>query len=184
MEKFVLTLALAVASIAFVGGQAHAQSTRRVPERNYPDASSSSGEDRDERMGTPALEMTHRALIARAEAEHKQNIKRANEGAALALTVQQAFQQNHALSAAQVKNLEQIEKLARRIRSYAGGSDDGAAVEELPSNLDEALKRLSSVATQLQQEVEKTSRQVVSAKIITAANNLIALARHARTLAR
>jgi hypothetical protein len=151
--------------------------------RTLPDASTSrSSEDGDERMGAPEKEFAARASLARANAEYKQNLKRAGDSATLAISLRRAFQQNRSLTSAQIKNLEQLEKLARRIRGYAGGSDDGEAMDDTPADIGESLTRIADIAVQLQQEVEKTSRQAISAKIITSANELVALVRHARNL--
>lgn len=180
LRVFLLKQAMFILSLLLLGvGMASAQS-----QDPFTDASTRASEEKDRPMGRPEREFAYRALIARATAEHKQNLKRAGDSATLALSVQRAFEQNGLLSSEQIKNLQQIERLARRIRGYAGGSDDGAALDDLPADTRESLTRIADVAARLQQEVEKTSRQVVSAQIITSANELIALIRHTRNLSR
>lgn len=162
-----------------VGGVA-AQS--RTP---VPSADQSSSDDAEERFGSSIREMTHRSYFERLNAEHKQNIKRAGEGATLASDLLRAFNQNRALSSNDLKNLEKLEKIARRIRSYAGGSDDDR--ESAPNStitLGDSLSQIAELSSGLQQEVEQTARQVVSAKLIADANRVISLVRHARNLAR
>lgn len=178
--RIIMLKATVLFALIFLFGleMARAQSSRP-----FPDDSRSSNE-KDERMGPPEREFAYRALIARADAEYKQNVKRASDSATLALSLQRAFKQNPFLSAAQIKNLQQIEKLAQRIRGYAGGSDDGETAINMRADLGDSLTRMADVAAQLQQEVEKTSRQVVSTKIITSANELITLVRHARNLSK
>lgn len=134
-------------------------------------------------MGAPARELAHRHIIARAESEYKKALERADESAALAIQVQRDYESVRALTVGGLKNLERLEKLARRIRGYSGGSDDKAVIEDLPPDVAQSLTRLAEVSSRLHQEIERTSRQVVSAKIIYSANELLALVRHVRALA-
>jgi hypothetical protein len=78
------------------------------------------------------------------------------------------------------KKLARLEKLARRVRSYAGGSDDGEATISTPVNISESLDKISTLAQKLQDDVKTTSRRIVSAKIINTSNELIALSQHIR----
>lgn len=152
---------------------------------SIPNLDSSSSDEEENRFGSSIREMSQRAYFERLNAEHKQNIKRAGEGAALASDLLRSFNQSRALSTNDAKNLERLEKIARRLRSHAGGSDDerDSAVESTVT-LGDSLSQIAELSSSLQQEVERTARQIVSAKLIADANRLISLVRHARDLTR
>lgn len=161
-----------------------AQSRTSPPRASLPSAESSAP-DEDSRFGSSIREMTQRSYFERLDAEHKQNIKRAGEGATIASDLLRSFNQNRALSAGDIKNLEKLEKIARRIRAYAGGSGDDRNLDSAAiSTLGDSLSQVAELSLGLQQEVEGTARQVVSAKLIADANRVISLVRHARSLAR
>lgn len=152
---------------------------------SIPNTDSASPDEEEGRLGSSIREMRQRSYFERLNHEHKQNIQRATEGATLASDLLHSFNQNRALSANDVKNLERLEKIARRIRSYAGGSDDDR--DSTPGStmtLRDSLLQIAELSSSLQQEVERTARQVVSAKLIADANRVISLVRQARTLAR
>lgn len=150
-----------------------------------PNIDASPSDEEEGRFGSSIREMRQRSYFERLDAEHKQNIKRAGEGAILASDLLRSFNRNRALSANDVKSLERLEKIARRIRSYAGGSDDERdSVTESTMTLGDSLSQIAELSSNLQQEVEQTARQVVSAKLIADANRVISLVRQARTLAR
>jgi mRNA-degrading endonuclease RelE of RelBE toxin-antitoxin system len=78
------------------------------------------------------------------------------------------------------KKLERLEKVTRKIRSQAGGSDGDDEDEQPPAQMDAALKRLSEASTELRKAVEKTPRQVVSATVIERANEILEIVRFLR----
>ena len=128
--------------------------------------------------------MMVRSAIARSENAHRANLQRARESADLAAQLQAAYQSSRALSRDDLRKLERLERNVRRIRSEAGGSDGEAQLEERPANLEAALKQLAAATETLREDVENTSRFVVSASIIERANDLIELIRLARAFAR
>jgi GTP cyclohydrolase I len=126
--------------------------------------------------------MRDRAAIKRDEESYQANLERAKEGAALGAELRAAYARNKSLSREDVKKLERMEKLARKIRSGAGGSDDDEQLKDPPQRLEEALVRLAEISDALRKNVEKTSRLVVSASVIERSNELIELIRLIRTL--
>ena len=76
--------------------------------------------------------------------------------------------------------LDRLEKLARRIRSDAGGSEEDVSIESPPQQLEPALSRLAEESDCLKITVEKTPRHVVSAMVIEKANVLLKLIKLAR----
>ena len=82
------------------------------------------------------------------------------------------------------KKLEKLEKLAKRIRSEAGGSEHEVSIEKRPNDLVEAMDCVAKVSASLNEKVQETPRQVVSATIIDEANVLLELIRIVRTFCR
>lgn len=124
--------------------------------------------------------MRARLEIRIAEKERQENLDRAREAAQLGEEIKQAFSRNKMLGAADLKKLERLEKLARRIRSRAGGSDDDEPLENIPASLEPAMERLANTSDSLCKGVEKTPRMVISASVIERANELIEIIRFIR----
>ena len=81
------------------------------------------------------------------------------------------------------KKLRDIEKSARHIRSEAGGGNDNdeIKVESRPESLAEALQRLQEAGDNLNDSMGKTSRHVVSLKVIDDATDIIRLVKLLRS---
>jgi hypothetical protein len=77
------------------------------------------------------------------------------------------------------KLLREMEKLARQIRSESGGSSQEESLP-IPATVAEAVDQLVQASTRLNEALAKTSRRVVSVKVIEAATQVIELARHLR----
>jgi hypothetical protein len=137
--------------------------------------------DRRSPFGSPHEEMLERAAIKYDEQEHRETVERAKEGARLSTELRLDFERNKSLTRDDLKKLERLEKIARRIRKRAGGSDDDNGLENPPNNLETALPRLASVADELNKGMEKISRHVVSTGIIEHSNEMIELIRHIRS---
>lgn len=164
--------------LALSGALMSAQTRAQTPESN--DATEK--ELRLPPIGSPAAEAMARYAIEREKKEYRENIERAQEVARLSAELQKAFEQRHGLSPDDLRKLERIEKLARRIRSEAGGSDGDDEGSDLPKSLEQAVRRLANVAKDLSERVEKTPRQVISASVIEKSNELIELVRLIRRL--
>jgi hypothetical protein len=135
-------------------------------------------------MGSPEAEMMARQDLKAAEKDYKDNLERAREAAQLSTEIHDAYLSNKAFGRSEEKKLERLEKLARKIRSEAGGSDGEATLEDVPSQLEPALTRLTEVTDKMRQGVEKTPRQVVSAAVIERANELLEIIRYIRAFTR
>ena len=77
------------------------------------------------------------------------------------------------------KLLREMEKLARQIRSESGGSSQEESLPP-PATVAEAIDQLVQASTRLNEALAKTSRRVVSVKVIEAATKVIELTRHLR----
>lgn len=147
-------------------------------------ASARPGSDRGPDLGTPEDEMRARNEIKIAEKERLENLERAREAAQLGAEIRDSFSKNRMIGATEIKKLERLEKLARRIRSRAGGSDDEEPLDNVPSALEPALGRLADTSVALCKGVEKTPRMVISTVVIERANELLEIIRFIRTNAR
>lgn len=139
--------------------------------------------DRDEDipgMGSPTDEMRYRAAVKHDENSHRETIERAEEAANLGAEIRTLFERNKAVGRDDLKKLERVEKLARKIRSRAGASDDEEGLKSPPNSLGMAVARLAEVSDRLHKSVKKTSRFVVSAAAIELSNEVIELARYIR----
>jgi vacuolar-type H+-ATPase subunit I/STV1 len=135
-------------------------------------------------VGSPEAEMLARAELKAAEKDYRENLERAREVAQLSTEIRDAYQLNKALGRIEEKKLERLEKLTRKIRSEAGGSDGEAVLEGVPAQLEPALTRLTEISDKMRKGVEKTPRQVVSAAVIERANELLEIIRYVRNFAR
>jgi len=132
-------------------------------------------------FGNPEAEMLRRAEIRREEETHKEMVERAEEAAHLGDELLASFRKNNSLTRDDVKRLERLEKLARKIRGGAGGSDDEETLDDPPAKVEGAVTRLAKLTGDLKESVAKTSRLVISANVIECSNDVIELVRHIRT---
>lgn len=135
-------------------------------------------------MGAPEAEIIKRAEIRHEEESHRELIERADETERIGIDLRAAFDKYQSLSRDDLKRLERMEKLARKIRSSAGGSDDDEQLKDPPAQLDKAVERLAETSGKLGESVRKTSRLVVSGAVIKHSNELIELIRLIRTFAK
>lgn len=178
------TLFIIPAFLVLLSSAAEAQT--QMP-KDLPDASSQSSSppanQRSPRMGSPAEEIIRRAEIRHAEEAYEEMVERADETAEIAGQLRSAFQTSKALTRDDLKKLERMEKLARKIRGGAGGDEDRLALKETPPHLGAAMERLAELSGELKKGVSKTSRLVVSGAVIQRSNELIELIRFIRTSA-
>lgn len=138
--------------------------------------------DSDEQAPTALdYEMRAKREIKYAEKEHQQNLTRAREASELGNALAAAFKETRALGSAELKKLEKLEKITKKIRSEAGASDDDFELEKKPNDLAEAVDCVAKVSNSLSEKVLKTPRRVVSASIIEESNVLLELIRILRT---
>lgn len=135
-------------------------------------------------IGMPEEEMIARQDIKAAEKDYQENIERAREATQLSTEIRDAYLHNKAFGRTEQKKLERLEKLARKIRSEAGGSDGDVTIENVPSQVEPALSRLAELTDKVRKVVEKTPRQVISASVIEQSNELLEIIRYVRGFAR
>lgn len=138
--------------------------------------------DSDEQAPTALdYEMRAKREIKYAEKEHRENLTRAREASELGNALAAAFKENQSLGSDEIKKLEKLEKITKKIRSEAGASDDDFELEQKPGDLAEAVDCVAKVSNSLSEKVLKTPRRVVSASIIEESNVLLELIRIVRT---
>ncbi|MDT5271338.1 MAG: hypothetical protein QOH49_3524 [Acidobacteriota bacterium] len=133
-------------------------------------------------FGSPEAEMLRRAEIRREEETHKEMVERADEAAQIGDQLLTSYRKNNSLTRDDQKRLERLEKLARKIRGGAGGSDDEEELSDPPGQVERAVTRLAKLTGDLKESVSKTSRLVISANVIQRSNEMIELIRHIRTI--
>ncbi|HEY0544648.1 MAG TPA: hypothetical protein VGC91_04555 [Pyrinomonadaceae bacterium] len=126
-------------------------------------------------------EMRVKWEIKYAEKERLENLDRAREAAQLGSELYKAYSSSNSFSSNEKKKLDRLEKVTRKIRNQAGGSDGDETDKQLPPQLEAAFKRLSEATDELRKGVEKTPRQVVSATVIERANEILDIIRFVRT---
>lgn len=152
--------------------------------RSIPPSTQPGQRGRPGPLGSPEAELLKRAEIRHEEENHREMVERADETVRLGTDLLQAFDRYKSLNREDLKLLERMEKLARKIRGGAGGSDDDAQLEDPPAQLEQAVVRLAEVSEKLGESVRKTSRLVVSGAVIKRSNELLELIRHVRAFAK
>lgn len=131
-------------------------------------------------FGSPTEEMLRRAQIRHEEETHKEMVERSDEAVQLAEQILSSFNKNRSLTSEDYKKLERLEKLARKIRGSAGGSDDVEGMADPPGKIEAAVSKLAELSGALKKSVEKTSRLVISVGVIKNSSGVIELIRHIR----
>ncbi|HEX3560209.1 MAG TPA: hypothetical protein VHU19_13470 [Pyrinomonadaceae bacterium] len=173
-----ILLLVFTSSLMLPCADASAQTTVDAQDRRPGEASHKQGRD----IGTPEEEIIRRAQIKHEEDSHKELVARAGEMAQIGAELLDSFNKSKSLSRGDLKKLDRMEKLAHKIRSSAGASDDEEELEKPPAGMEEVVKRLAEVSGVLNKNVQKTSRLVISAAVIKNSNELIELIRRIKSL--
>jgi hypothetical protein len=122
-------------------------------------------------------EMRVKWEIKYAEKERLENLDRAREASQLGSELYNSYTRNNAFTSNEKKKLERLEKVTKKIRSRAGGSDGDVTISDVTNQMDSVLKRLAATADEMKKAVEKTPRQIVSATVIERSNEVLELIR-------
>jgi hypothetical protein len=156
----------------------------RPPQSPIAGADRSGSGSESTMLGSPENEMLARRDIKAAEKDRQENLERAREAAQLGAEIHTAFTKNQTLNRTEIKKLDRLEKLTRRIREEAGGSDGDVTIENPPRQLEAALQKTAELSEELHKEVVKTPRQVISASVIERTNELLEILRYVRSFTR
>jgi hypothetical protein len=159
------------------------QTPRRVPSEPVSN-SGSSNQASDEQIDpqSPAADMLVKSRIKREVRQHQENVDRAREAADLSTEIYGAFKKANSLNEADFKKLDRLEKLTKKIRDAAGGSDADFQLSDAPHDISGALLRINDASGELKDRVEKTSRMEVSASVIDRANEILELIKMVKNL--
>ncbi len=174
--SFTAFLLFFIAAISSAG--AFAQS-RPIPPSNTQQPSEDK-HDADVDFGARETDARARLIIKAEKKAYEEHVERAKEAKQIAAELKTAYDAKQALSSADQKKLERLEKLTRRIRNEVGGSDDDADPKDLPKSMGEAVESMAKLTEELCDQVEKTPRHVISAAIIDQANKLIGVIQFVR----
>ncbi len=131
-------------------------------------------------FGSPEIEMRARNALKAEKKQYDENLARAREASQLATQLVEAYKAKQVFGPEDSKKLERLEKLTRKIRNEAGGSETDADVKDIPTPMESAVKCTAELADDLRKLVEKTPRHVISASVIDQANKLLGLIQHLR----
>ena len=131
-------------------------------------------------FGSPENEMRARQILKAEKKQYDENVARAREASYLASEIVRAYEARRTFNSEDAKKFEKLEKLTKRIRNEAGGSETEPDVKDIPAGMDAAVKQLAEMTDDLRKLVEKTPRHVISAAVIDQANKLLGLLQHVR----
>lgn len=151
-----------------------------------PPQSGSNKDDKDVTFGSPESEMRAKAELKEEKKKYDEHLGRAREVSDIATQLSGDYEKHHSFAGDYGKKLERLEKLTKRIRNDAGGSDadTDADVKDVPADTEGLVKRVAEFADELKHLVEKTPRNVVSTGVINQANRLLGLVQHLREVSR
>lgn len=160
------------------------------PDSSFPtDASSRSGRPRKTDPPKGFKEMMAKQKAERDKRDHRQMLERGEAALRLAQQLEYSFTSNKTISEEDKARLESLEDVVVKIRKELGGDDDDDvdsikfaydAVDERPSNVEEAFKFLQSTTVKLVDELKKTTRFTISAVAIQSSNSVLKLVKFLR----
>ena len=128
-------------------------------------------------------DMRARLAIERAENEHRKVMEDVKKLHGLSEDVAKHYREEGKFSGNEIKKVETIEKLAKRILSHAGGSEVNDKESEAPRlSMAEAIDQLSVAASNIRKSMTEETRFVVSAMVVANSNEVINLAQFIRRM--
>jgi hypothetical protein len=172
-------LVLAI-SILLFSSAAIAQSTRPAIRPTEPRTADRYPDDEQDPSRLPD-DMRIKMAIARAEENHKKFIDDVEKLSDLSDEVARGYGERKRLTSDDVKKLGNIEKLAKRILSHAGGDEVDPPQDSLDQMVvADAIEALNTTASKIRKEMTGETRFVVSATVIANSNEVINLSRFIR----
>ena len=127
--------------------------------------------------------MRARLAIERAENEHRKVMEDVEKLHGLSEDIAKRYLEAGKFSDNEIKKVETIEKLAKRILSHAGGNEvNDKEGEPLRLSIAEAVDQLSVAASNIKKSMTEETRFVVSAVVVANSNEVIDLAQFIRRL--
>jgi hypothetical protein len=176
LRAALLALGLLLLGSAAAHGQTRPSPTPAAPEPPSLNPTKSDPPD----FGSPESEMRARLILKAEKKQYDENVARARDAAQLATELVDDYEAKKVFNSEDGKKLERLEKLTKRIRNEAGGSETDPDGKDIPEAMEAAVKRLAEWTDDLRKLVEKTPRHVISASVIDQANKLLGLIGHVR----
>ncbi len=173
-------LALILFGAGFAFGQTVSPSTKN------PSTLPGEGGKKDDESPLTTFEEEIRAkrMIKMAEKDHQENVDRAKEIQQIAKELKEGLQGKSAVDRDNLKKIDRLEKLIKKVRGEAGGESEDLTIVNPPKDLPDAVCQIGEKSESLSKEVQNTPRQVISASVISSANILLELIKIARTFSR
>src|SRR2546427_6970034 len=128
--------------------QAQSSRPNGVPSPDPTSATPAKTDSSDTNFGSPENEMRGKLLLKEEKKQYDENVARAREVSQLGSQVQESFAAKKLFNSNDWKKLERLEKLTRKIRNEAGGSQSYAAVKNIPHEVKDAVKSFAARAGQ------------------------------------
>jgi hypothetical protein len=133
-------------------------------------------------------EMAVKQQISRRKKEHEELLKQGDEALKLADELETSFDKNQSFSNGDLQKLQELEKLASKIRQELGGSDEDDNPElsadsdenQARSSFSTAFAFLRDSTVKLVDELKKSTRFSISVAAIQASNSVVKFARFLR----
>jgi hypothetical protein len=125
--------------------------------------------------------------LDRTRKEHEQLIERGEEALKIFEKIEASFEKTSSLSSADRKELEEFEKVVKRIRKDLGGDSDDYEPDEAfkkeigdKGGQGDAIKYLKDATVKLVNELQKSTRYSISAVAVQTTNTVINIAQFLR----
>ena len=132
LTQSLLAAAFIFALASFSFGQSSAGKPPPTPPSNPPPSDNPiipEKKQSDTRFGSPENEMRSKAILKDEKKKYEENLGRAREVSDLAVELSDRYLSNKTLNSDDSKKLERIEKLTKRIRNEAGGSESESGAD-------------------------------------------------------
>lgn len=146
------------------------------------DAATRSGVPQKEDLPIGIQESLAKQRIEREKKDFAELLARGEEIVKISDELEKSFAQNNQLSSVDLKKLDRLEKLVKKIRNELGGDDDDKIIEpdDKPSSVLSAFKSLRNNTVKLAEELKKTTRYSVSVVAVESSNLLLKVVRFLR----
>ncbi len=144
------------------------------------DSSSPSGRPKEEDLPKSIKENLAKGRIEREKKDYEELLKRGEEAMQLSEDLEKSFAENNKLSSEDVKKLEKLEKLVKKIRTDLGADEEDTSDENNPSTLENAFKSLKENTGKLMSELKKSTRYTISVVAINSSNILLKVVKFLR----
>ncbi len=154
--KYLLILLLTFVSAGAVFSQAENGNPETTKKTDFPDG---------------IQETLAKSRIKEEEKKFKELIKQGEETVKLSEELTKSFEENKQISTADIKKIELLEKLIKKIRQKLGTEEDKEeTAEDKPASILTALTNIKDKTTSLLAELKKTTRYSISVIAVESSN--------------